>query len=226
MPAVPQHAAPGAPGGRRWVDRAACAGAEPALFFAADPVHAVARFCAGCPVLEHCAAHGLALDADSCRAAGVLGAMTAAQRRAARRDRRDPAAAAALALQHARARLVVRLGHCLRGRLARLSGRVRAEHRTREAQRILATAAAAAGVTPARLRSRSRDIDLVVARLWAFRQLRDLGLTLVAIGELLGRDHSTVVHGLRVAEGARRDQVTAFHLRTEDAAVRSLPRAG
>ena len=60
------------------------------------------------------------------------------------------------------------------------------------------------GLTLDELRSRDRSRELVEARQDVALALRRAGWTLTAIGKLLHRDHTTVIHGLRRAE-ARED---------------------
>src|SRR5881296_1810561 len=73
----------------------------------------------------------------------------------------------------------------------------------------LAAIAEAADVTLGELRGPSRDWRIVEVRHVAAAYLRSHGLSLVAIGRLLGRDHTTVLnllHG-KPAERARRAAV-------------------
>ena len=42
-----------------------------------------------------------------------------------------------------------------------------------------------------------RSADIVVPRIFAYRALRELGMSFPRIGAALKRDHSTIVHGLR-----------------------------
>jgi hypothetical protein len=66
---------------------------------------------------------------------------------------------------------------------------------------ILAAVAEAAGVAPERLRGRAQDHALARTRHLAMLLLRErcAGASLPAIGDFLGRDHSTVIYGCRRA---------------------------
>lgn len=50
------------------------------------------------------------------------------------------------------------------------------------------------------IKSPSRHRTLVQARMFSYKILRDKGLSTEEIGQALGRDHSTVVYGLRKLE--------------------------
>jgi WhiB family redox-sensing transcriptional regulator len=68
-----------------WINRAACTGIDPELFFpsrgeSADPARAV---CAGCPVRAECLDHALA----NVEMFGVWGGTSERERRAIRRNR-------------------------------------------------------------------------------------------------------------------------------------------
>lgn len=74
------------------------------------------------------------------------------------------------------------------------------------AERIETLIAAELGVEARALRSPRREAKLVFARQVAMFFLRNLsGLSLAAIGERYGRDHTTVLHAVRVVD-ARRDR--------------------
>jgi len=73
---------------------------------------------------------------------------------------------------------------------------------------VLEAVAQAAGVEPKRLRGRGQDQDLTRIRHLAMLLLRQhcAGTSLPAIGDFLGRDHSTVIYGCRrAAERLTRD---------------------
>jgi len=74
------------------------------------------------------------------------------------------------------------------------------------AERIEQLVAAELGVETRALRSAARETRIVFARQVAMFLLRDrLGLSLAAIGERYGRDHTTVLHAVRVIT-ERRDR--------------------
>lgn len=76
---------------------------------------------------------------------------------------------------------------------------------TRQLPDILGDVARAAGVERQALAGRSRAAGVVAARHAAMLVLRERWqLSLVAIGALLGRDHTTVLHGLKAAQARRR----------------------
>lgn len=52
-------------------------------------------------------------------------------------------------------------------------------------------------VTPAHIKGKWRVLDVVRARHEAMYQLRRLGLSYPRIGQLLGRHHTSVMHGVR-----------------------------
>lgn len=64
---------------------------------------------------------------------------------------------------------------------------------------ILTRTAETFGVAPQALAGRTRSAYLAQARQAAMVGLRDLGLSLASIGQLLNRDHTTVLHGLGAA---------------------------
>jgi len=68
-----------------WQSLAACAGADPDLFFPdrGEAAFAAKRVCAGCPARELCLAHALAFHEDH----GVWGGTTPSERRRLRRTR-------------------------------------------------------------------------------------------------------------------------------------------
>jgi chromosomal replication initiator protein len=67
---------------------------------------------------------------------------------------------------------------------------------------ILDETAAYFGLTPADLISKSRSRQLTTARHVAMYLLRELtGLSLIKIGELFDRDHTTALHGIKKIEG-------------------------
>ena len=62
---------------------------------------------------------------------------------------------------------------------------------------VLADICSAHNVTLRFVRSYRRNKHLVTARKACVKALRDLGLSMPAIGKLLHRDHTTVLHHLR-----------------------------
>ena len=76
---------------------------------------------------------------------------------------------------------------------------------------IVPRAALVAGVTRCRLIGQSRAQGLVRARRVAMIAMRSCGMSLPQIGEALGgRDHTTVLHNLRVATGIERAEADAL----------------
>ena len=74
------------------------------------------------------------------------------------------------------------------------------------ADRIESVVAAALGLDVRALRSPRRDAPVVLARQLAMYLLRKVsGLSFALIGERYGRDHTTVLHAVRVVS-ARRDR--------------------
>ncbi len=72
------------------------------------------------------------------------------------------------------------------------------------AERIEHLIGAALGIEARALRSAGRETRLVFARQLAMYLLRNrLGLSLAAIGERYGRDHTTVLHAVRVVDARR-----------------------
>lgn len=67
------------------------------------------------------------------------------------------------------------------------------------ARAIISVAAADAGLTIADILSHHRHAQIVAARQEAYLRLRQAGFSLSLIGLLMGRDHSTVIHGIRRA---------------------------
>ena len=80
-----------------------------------------------------------------------------------------------------------------------------------EAQTILREVASAYPLTVPELKGRSRTRHIVVARQEAMHLLARQGWSTPRIGRLLGRDHSTVLHGIEA------------HKRRNDAKVRKVP---
>ena len=76
----------------------------------------------------------------------------------------------------------------------RLTELAAAQLADRAAERIVATCAA--DVPLDRLRSRAADVETVRARQAVMAGLADAGWSSVRIGRYLGRDHSTVLHGI------------------------------
>lgn len=74
-------------------------------------------------------------------------------------------------------------------------------HRPSDADVVLEQVARESGVPVAELVGRSRARYVVWARHRAMARLRDEGWSLPAIGEVFGRDHTTVLHGIRRMEG-------------------------
>ena len=64
-------------------------------------------------------------------------------------------------------------------------------------QTVIAETARYHGFTPAQIRGTCQTRDLVLARWDAMHRLHRRGLSLAAIGRLVGRDHTTVLYGLR-----------------------------
>jgi chromosomal replication initiator protein len=80
------------------------------------------------------------------------------------------------------------------------------EQRRTSAERIEALVAAELGIEPRALRSPRREARVVFARQLAMYFLRNLlSLSLAAIGERYGRDHTTVLHAVRMVN-SRRDR--------------------
>lgn len=71
---------------------------------------------------------------------------------------------------------------------------------SRRERQILAEAAERHGLTVEDLTGLSRKQKVVVARWEVMRALRDLGRSTPRIGQILNRDHSTVIHGLRESQ--------------------------
>lgn len=68
-------------------------------------------------------------------------------------------------------------------------------------ERVVRAVSAESGVSVTKILSKTRRADVCLARFAVMFALREKGLTLPAIGRALGRDHSTVLHGLnRAAE--------------------------
>lgn len=66
-------------------------------------------------------------------------------------------------------------------------------------RRVLSAVAENHGLTPDEILSLSRRRIVTAARMECMYRMRtDLKMSLIAIGEKLGRDHSTVLHGIRV----------------------------
>ena len=67
-------------------------------------------------------------------------------------------------------------------------------------RRAINRAAEHHGVTVAEIKGRSRLGHVVAARQDAFLALREAGWSFPRIGRAMGRNHSTVLHGVAVAE--------------------------
>lgn len=81
-----------------------------------------------------------------------------------------------------------------------------AEPSRRHMAEISAMVAADNGLTVAELCGPGRAWDIVRPRQYAMMLMADAGHSQVAIGRFLGRDHTTVMHGIRAAR-ARMDGV-------------------
>ena len=92
LPRVRLARAPVAPAGRErppaseWLERAACAGLDPGVFFPGrgESTEPAKQVCAGCPVRGECLEHALAKGERF----GVWGGLSERERRAIRRQRR------------------------------------------------------------------------------------------------------------------------------------------
>ena len=96
------------------------------------------------------------------------------------------------------------------------------------AQLILDETAAYFGLTRDDLVSKNRSRPLTTARHVAMYLLRECtGLSLIKIGELFDRDHTTVLHGVKKVEMLMRDRAPIFRQIQElTKKVRSLGRVG
>lgn len=65
---------------------------------------------------------------------------------------------------------------------------------------ILAAVSVETGVSVDHIMSRRRTDRISRARFQVYRRLRDLGWNLSEIGRQMGRDHSTITHGLKRAK--------------------------
>lgn len=75
-------------------------------------------------------------------------------------------------------------------------------HRNRVLELIDAVAAET-GIPAKQIRGRCRKAHIVRARQIVMYEARQLGLSLLQIADAMGRDHTTIMHGIR-AEQARR----------------------
>jgi len=74
---------------------------------------------------------------------------------------------------------------------------------TRPAMMIVCDVAEEYGLTPRDLLGRSRRAPVARARMEAYARIRrDLGYSLKQIGNIFGRDHTTVIYGIRQQEAA------------------------
>jgi len=71
---------------------------------------------------------------------------------------------------------------------------------TERVRQYVDIAAADHGVTSAQIMSRESTAPVCKARWGVMRALRDDGFTLAQIGRWLGRDHTTIMHGLRKSD--------------------------
>ena len=67
-------------------------------------------------------------------------------------------------------------------------------------RQIVRDVAAAYGVTPGEILGPNRQRRLVVPRQEAMRRASAAGKTLTQIGKVMGRDHTTIRHGIKRAE--------------------------
>lgn len=88
----------------------------------------------------------------------------------------------------------------------RLRELVLSELADRRARLVVERACRTHGITVEDLRSPSRSPRLVEIRHEIMAELRDAGWTLGKIGWLVGRDHTTVLHGVTRARARREDQ--------------------
>lgn len=58
------------------------------------------------------------------------------------------------------------------------------------------------GISKAEIMGDSRRADVAAARQLAFAKCREMGMSYPAIGRGFGRDHTTVMHGVRKHRGA------------------------
>lgn len=71
-----------------WLDRAACTGTDPELFYAdrrKGDVQAALRICKACPVTAECLAAALATEGGAVSPAGIRGGLTPGKRTALRK---------------------------------------------------------------------------------------------------------------------------------------------
>ena len=59
------------------------------------------------------------------------------------------------------------------------------------------------GVTPAQIMGNGRTADVTAARQLAYVKARAMGLSYPEIGRAFGRDHTTIMHGVRKHGGAQ-----------------------
>ena len=90
----------------------------------------------------------------------------------------------------------------------------------KEVRDILAKVEYATGVSYSVMASKSRERNYVIARQYAiyqvYRQLHSLGYTLMEIGKLFNRDHSTVLYSVKqIKEGIKYNDflITKIHER-------------
>lgn len=94
---------------------------------------------------------------------------------------------------------------------------------SKESKDIIAMVEKASGVSFSELKSGNRERNVVIARQYAFWRLYQhtysLGYPLVKIGNMLNRDHSTVLHSIKkIDEGLSVNDflVTEIHKRYEE----------
>ena len=76
-----------------WMDRAACRGCDPALFFPSkgepNAYQAARQVCAGCPVRSDCLEYAMVNETTNTHNTGMWGGMTVKERLALRRYRKN-----------------------------------------------------------------------------------------------------------------------------------------
>jgi hypothetical protein len=178
-----------------WHDKAACRDADPEAFFGskAEQADTARHYCQRCPVLADCAAEGMTLHY------GLWGGMpegTHGRPRPADSVRDHRRQLVPCPSQTARAR------HRKRGEPCDVCWPPTVDLEP-EARRILREVADGYGLEVADLRaSYTTGCWETAAIRDAASRLRDLGMSLPAIGRLLDRDHSTVIYHLKRHEEA------------------------
>lgn len=213
-----------------WVQQAACNGVDLHVFHPTDargllPVEAM-RYCTRCPVRRPCLDEILA---DSEGDTGIRGGTTERHRRHVRAGRMTASQAMALGDRIAQGRTDAELvaerpsyrTRAAQRRLAerqnsggtyRLSAARRADRQRRRdqhltdlerAHQLMAVTADAHDLPVVLLTGRSQHRPVVEARHEAMRLIRQqTSLSLIQIGDLFGRDHTTVLNAVRCEEMA------------------------